>query len=73
MGSISAACYGGTKTWAIELYAFLFFRQASEQNRTSAQCLAHRFLQTIVRPHTAQILLGKVALLPLKKPFDNFR
>ena len=41
-------------------------RQASEQYFTSAQFLAQLLRQVISRPQVTQILLGKLALLPLK-------
>lgn len=50
------------------LLAFLA-RQASEQYNTESQFLAHAFRHVIVRPHTAQSLLGSVCLLPLKSFF----
>jgi hypothetical protein len=48
---------------------FLLARQASEQYRTEAQFFAQDLRQLILRPHTAQGLLGKDCLLPLKSVF----
>jgi len=39
-------------------------RHASEQQRTSLNVLAQRLRQLIGRPHAAQGLVGKAALLP---------
>ena len=44
-------------------------RQASEQYNTESQFLAHALRHVIVRPHTAQSLLGSDCLLPLKSLF----
>ena len=44
----------------------LFARQASEQYFTSSQFLAQLLRHVISRPQVTQILLGKLALLPLK-------
>jgi hypothetical protein len=44
-------------------------RQASEQYSTDAQFLAHALRQVMVRPHTAQGLLGSDCLFPLKSFF----
>jgi hypothetical protein len=41
-------------------------RQASEQYFTSSQFFAQRCRQLIIRPQTAQVLLGSEALLPRK-------
>ena len=50
------------------LSAFLA-RQASEQYSTDSQFLAQALRQVMVRPHTAQSLLGRDCLLPLKSFF----
>lgn len=50
------------------LLAFLA-RQASEQYNTESQFLAHALRHVMVRPHTAQSLLGSDCLLPLKSLF----
>ena len=47
-------------------------RQASEQYNTESQFLAHALRHVIVRPHTAQSLLGSDCLLPLKTAFWGF-
>jgi hypothetical protein len=44
-------------------------RQASEQYKTLSQFLAHAFRQVMVRLQTAQGLLGRYCLLPLKSFF----
>ena len=44
-------------------------RQASEQYNTDSQFLAHALRHVMVRPHTAQSLLGSDCLLPLKSLF----
>lgn len=44
-------------------------RQASEQYRTDSQFLAQALRQVMVRPHSAQSLLGSDCLLPLKSDF----
>jgi hypothetical protein len=48
-------------------YLFSFLRQASEQYFTSSQFLAQAFRHTVLKPHRAQILLGRLLLLPLKE------
>jgi len=53
---------------AVLLVAFLA-RQASEQYNTDSQFLAHALRHVMVRPHTAQGLLGRDCLLPLKSFF----
>jgi hypothetical protein len=44
-------------------------RQASEQYLIDSQFFSQDFLQVISLLHTAQILLGKYDLLPLKDDF----
>lgn len=53
---------------AVLLDAFLA-RQASEQYNTDSQFLAHALRHAMVRPQTAQGLLGRDCLLPLKSFF----
>ena len=59
------ACYGAF------LLVFLA-RQASEQYNTESQFLAHALRHVMVRPHTAQSLLGSDCLLPLKSLFIHW-
>jgi len=47
----------------------LFFLQRSEQYNTCSQFFAQAFRHVISRPHTAQGLLGRDCLLPLKLGF----
>jgi hypothetical protein len=58
--------YGFIHGAAVPLPRGLFCRHASEQYLTSAQFLAHDLRHTIGRPQTAQGLLGRACLLPLK-------
>ena len=47
----------------------LFLRQATEQQSTCSQFLAHALRQLISRPHALQGLLGRCCLLPLNADF----
>ncbi len=49
--------------------AFFAARQASEQYKTDSQFLAHALRHVMVRLQTAQGLLGRDCLLPLKSFF----
>jgi hypothetical protein len=49
------------------IFYLLNFRHLSEQYFTSSQFFAHALRQVISRWQTAQILLGKLDLLPLNE------
>ena len=64
MGRESAQPWG-----ALLIRDFFLSRQASEQYSTESQFLAQALRQVMLRPHTAQSLLGSDCLLPLKPGF----
>jgi hypothetical protein len=53
----------------VQLTFFFLARQASEQYNTDSQFLAHALRHVMVRLQTAQGLLGRDCLLPLKSFF----
>ena len=59
----------GDETAASHRASFFLARQASEQYNTDSQFLAHALRHVILRPQTAQGLLGRDCLLPLKSFF----
>ena len=59
----------GDETAVSQRASFFLARQASEQYNTNSQFLAQALRHVMLRPHTAQGLLGRACLLPLKSFF----